>query len=92
MGQGGACEPRGRPEAASRVQHGQQTPCRATTAVDRAICCSQVAGALESRTCVKKADSPTRGIGLNVRGVAHLTHGSLHYYLGAASELHLAPH
>ena len=92
VGQGGACEPRGRPEAASRVQHGQQTPCRATTAVDRAICCSQVAGALESRTCVKKADSPTRGIGSKVRGIAHLTHGSLHYYLGAASELHLAPH
>ena len=34
VGQGGAREPRGRPEAASRVQHGQQTPCRATTAVD----------------------------------------------------------
>ena len=38
VGQGGAREPRGQPEAASRVQHGQQTPCRATTAVDRAIC------------------------------------------------------
>ena len=50
VGQGGAREPRGRPEAASWVQHGQQTPCRATTAVDRAICFSQVADALESRT------------------------------------------
>ena len=92
MGQGGAREPRGRPEAASWVQHGQQTPCRATTAVDRAICCSQVAGALESRVCVGIGACPSQRIGSKVRGVARLSHGVLHCSHGAASELHPARH
>ena len=92
VGQGGACEPRGRPEAASRVQHGQQTPCRATTAVDRAICCSQVAGALESRVCVGIGACPSQRIGSKVRGIARLSHGVLHCSHGAASELHPARH
>ena len=70
VGQGGACEPRGRPEAASRVQHGQQTPCRATTAVDRAICCSQVAGALESRVCVGISLPESRKVALEAFGVS----------------------
>ena len=92
VGQGGAREPRGQPEAASRVQHGQQTPCRATTAVDRAICCSQVAGALESRVCVGIGGFPSQRIGSKVRGVARLSHGVLHCSHGAASELHPARH
>ena len=92
VGQGGACEPRGRPEAASWVQHGQQTPCRATTAVDRAICCSQVAGALESRVCVGVGGFPSQRIGSKVRGITRLTHAKCHWRHGAASELHLARH
>jgi hypothetical protein len=92
VGQGGAREPRGRPEAASRVQHGQQTPCRATTAVDRAICCSQVAGALESRVCVGIGGFPSQRIGSKVRGIARLTHAKCHWRHGAASELHPARH
>lgn len=92
VGQGGAREPRGRPEAASRVQHGQQTPCRATTAVDRAICCSQVAGALESRVCVGVGGFPSQRIGSKVRGITRLTHAKCHWRHGAASELHPARH
>ena len=77
---------------ASRVRTTARTPCRATGAVDRAICCSQVAGALESRVCVGIGACPSQRIGSKVRGVARPTHAKCHWRHGAASELHLARH
>ena len=77
---------------ASRVRTTARTPCRATGAVDRAICCSQVAGALESRVCVGIGACPSQRIGSKVRGIARLSHGVLHCSHGAASELHPARH
>ena len=77
---------------ASRVRTTARTPCRATGAVDRAICCSQVAGALESRVCVGVGGFPSQRVGSNVRGITRLTHAKCHWRHGAASELHLARH
>ena len=77
---------------ASRVRTTARTPCRATGAVDRAICCSQVAGALESRVCVGVGGFPSQRVGSKVRGITRLTHAKCHWRHGAASELHLARH